>query len=663
MRLFRINISHAVLMVFISFIVSLSVMGYAFFLQFRQAQSAIAVVTDETFPVMAQVTDILRLVSQVENATNQALFSHREQDLEHWTLALTQEINALEGLLNQGNPALIRVANQSYQLLDNHRQRLRLAEQQQQQSAALQVMAQRFSVLIGQQYEAELTNQQNVLLTSIAEEFSAMQVETINILNSHDQEMIQRVLELNRQSRDYIWQDFIEYSELVVLETEQGKHELTANLPWLLETMTSDDGIIGLHLESVQQQASHNQYLLDVRQQLTEQSAAIEQEMEVRRRQTSEQLHTTGAEIDSMLDKMRLFICLIVALVLAVGWWLHREIKQPMQVIIATLKRIARGDLSAQCDYRKANEFGQIAMHLNQALDNQVRLVVSIADSNLQVSTSSKHNAELGGMVNYQAIEQTDRSVSISQAMKEMELSVKEISESAETASSSVHQISMSMDQCVEVASRAYDQGAQLSDELEQACLAMDKVSQASQSIVTILEVINAITEQTNLLALNAAIEAARAGESGRGFAVVADEVRQLARRTNDSTVEIQQVIQRLQQDSQAAAKQVGQCNQSMSVCVSGFEDIQQLMANVSERVDQLSEMNRVISVSTTQQSGACVNVSHDMNAILSAARNVKQTTEQLKQTSDELEQVAVVQQNLIQQFECPTLATLSQKA
>lgn len=280
MKVFQVNISQAMPASFVSFIIAISSIGYLFTQQFRQTQSTIAVVTDNTFPVMAKVMDISEAMAKIENATNQALFSQKEQDIERWSVVIASESELLKGLLVDRDQSIIAVTKQSEQLIKNHKNLLQLSHKMNEMNAAFQVMAQRFSVLSGQQYEDELTNEQNVLLTSLQEEFATMQIETINILSSVDVQEIGKLLELNRQSRKYILEDFAEYSHISELETEQGGHELTANLPWLLNTMATDGGIVGTHLQRVIHQTEHHQQLVQFRQQLAEQRDLIHQEVE-----------------------------------------------------------------------------------------------------------------------------------------------------------------------------------------------------------------------------------------------------------------------------------------------------------------------------------------------------------------------------------------------
>ncbi|WP_354623854.1 methyl-accepting chemotaxis protein [Psychromonas sp. MME2] len=232
-----------------------------------------------------------------------------------------------------------------------------------------------------------------------------------------------------------------------------------------------------------------------------------------------------------------------------------------------------------------------------------------------------------------------------------MDASVKDIANRAEDASESVTNIDINIKECVDVSESAYKLNINLSDELQQAKLVMQKVLQGSHSIYSILDVITKITEQTNLLALNAAIEAARAGESGRGFAVVADEVRKLAHSTKDSTVAVKSVIEELQRDIALAGKQVQLCNDNMSENVQSFNTIQNQITRVNESVSVLAQLNNGMSVSTTQQSNVCNNLTQDMEAILSAAEATLTATSDVKEISNRLISIAKEQAIVIEVF------------
>jgi aconitase B len=159
-----------------------------------------------------------------------------------------------------------------------------------------------------------------------------------------------------------------------------------------------------------------------------------------------------------------------------------------------------------------------------------------------------------------------------------------------------------------------------VAQKLEQAGQVVDHLQQDSQSIGVALEVIRSIADQTNLLALNAAIEAARAGEHGRGFAVVADEVRTLAKRTQDSTSEINRIIDLLQSRARETVENMDHSRQLMGTTVNSTSDVGSMIHKITESVAQISDMNTQIATATEEQNS----VTEDLNRNIITINTVK---------------------------------------
>ena len=187
--------------------------------------------------------------------------------------------------------------------------------------------------------------------------------------------------------------------------------------------------------------------------------------------------------------------------------------------------------------------------------------------------------------------------------------------------------------------------------DVEKASDVIHKLEKDSDQIGTVLEVIKGIAEQTNLLALNAAIEAARAGEQGRGFAVVADEVRSLASRTQESTEEIQQMIERLQKGSREAVSVMETGRTQVLSSVEQASKAGEALENITAAVDQIATMNHQIVDSVSQQGLVTEEINQNINNISQVADESANGTDQLSIASADLANLSNELQVLVNSF------------
>ncbi|PJY97971.1 methyl-accepting chemotaxis protein [Pseudomonas donghuensis] len=311
----------------------------------------------------------------------------------------------------------------------------------------------------------------------------------------------------------------------------------------------------------------------------------------------------------------------LVSLLLVV--LLARGIVRPIRRVTGALMAIGNGggDLTQRLDENRADELGDLARGFNRFLDSQRDLIGEVLNTSERLRASVAQVTQVVDNTAERSGRQQEMTEMVATAVHEMGLTVQDIAQNAGNAAVASETARSEALQAREVVRRSIAHIEGMSDEIGQAASAVSELATEVASIDEVLAVIRSISEQTNLLALNAAIEAARAGEMGRGFAVVADEVRTLARRTQVSTDQVQQMILRLKHGagSAVASMQAGQ-----AATGTGVESSQQTGASlgtITDQVEHISDMNHQVATATEEQSAVTEEINRTVQGISDLAR------------------------------------------
>jgi methyl-accepting chemotaxis protein len=271
-------------------------------------------------------------------------------------------------------------------------------------------------------------------------------------------------------------------------------------------------------------------------------------------------VEASNADTQKALTLGMLVTGITITILLLLGWSTASSIGTALGSLLVSLKDIASGDgdLTKRIEKTSNDELGDVVDWFNQFVD---KLHNSISDVVKAIKPLTSLSSDLGNLTSETleiSANQNRATEEVALVVDEMVSSVQAVSSNASSASEAAKQADKAAKDGREIVDRTVSSINGLAEEVERAGEVIRKLEADTENVGTILDVIKGIAEQTNLLALNAAIEAARAGEQGRGFAVVADEVRTLASRTQDSTQEIQKVIEKLQTAARSAVDVMG---------------------------------------------------------------------------------------------------------
>jgi methyl-accepting chemotaxis protein len=344
---------------------------------------------------------------------------------------------------------------------------------------------------------------------------------------------------------------------------------------------------------------------------------------------------------------------LLLIIFLAFAYFICGKISQPIRSIALSLEEIASqgGDLTKQMGIRRDDELGRLALAFNQFVASLREIISRVRDGAGEVSGYSNEVATNCTQTSEHTNRQQEKTDLVASAVLQMGMTIEEIAANASEAAVASSDAKEAAAEGRGIANSALDTIKQLSSEIERATDVVSQLAENVNDIGSVLEVIRGISEQTNLLALNAAIEAARAGEQGRGFAVVADEVRTLAQRTQESTEEIQNMIEKLQQGARRAVEGMQAGNSASGLGLSAVEEVGVCLDNIVSRVERISDMNFQIASATEEQSTVTEDINNNVHIIAEGGRQSAELSEENASVATKMNSSASDLDQLVAQF------------
>jgi len=358
-------------------------------------------------------------------------------------------------------------------------------------------------------------------------------------------------------------------------------------------------------------------------------------------------------KLTASILKASFIIFFVIAIVATgIGIFFANSLTKPIIHLNNTMRQVEENkDLTLRSDIDSKDETGDMSRAFNAMLHNFEDLIRQVASSSTQLSTAAEEVSAVAGDSAKHVERQHTETDMVATAINEMTATVQEVAQNAQNASGAATSADTEAKTGKLVVTNTSNAIKQLVSDVENAAKVIHNVEQASENIGSVLDVIKNIAEQTNLLALNAAIEAARAGEQGRGFAVVADEVRTLASRTQESTAEIETMIEQLQHGSKQAVEVMDKGSKQAKSGAEMAQEAAESLNAITLAVSTISDMNTQIAAAAEEQSAVSDEINRSIVNISQLSEQTASGAEQTTGASTELARLAADLQGQIAMF------------
>jgi methyl-accepting chemotaxis protein len=356
------------------------------------------------------------------------------------------------------------------------------------------------------------------------------------------------------------------------------------------------------------------------------------------------------AGINFLVELVEIIIVIIIVALVT------RYITKDLRMRVKDLKKVMwhvrnKNDLTMQAQHQGTSELGEISTSLNKTLETFSSAIGEISSSSMTLAAAAEETAQTCDYNSQAMDEQQGEIAMVATAVEELSATVKEVANNTQLAADSARDADGQAHSGLEVVKTSYQSIESLAEEITRVAEQITSLHESSKNITNVVDVIKSVAEQTNLLALNAAIEAARAGEQGRGFAVVADEVRTLAQRTQDSTSEIENFINTLQSDADAAYNVIATSQDKAATAVANSKSVEQSLGEITKSISHIFSVTEQVAAAVEEQSVVTQDVAQSVVSIEEKSMASTTAATQIAVTAKEQAMLSIKLQDIAGKF------------
>ena len=428
--------------------------------------------------------------------------------------------------------------------------------------------------------------------------------------------------------------------------------DIGSELKTLYEEVVGSSGIVSLHNQRLDLRALTANAMQDAIAKMETTSQQLDKVL----RLGNQKADSIKKDVSSTVSSSRvstIFITIIsIVAAIGIGVLTVRKITVPLGKVNELLNIVATGDLTHRLNDNSKDEFGELSRNCNALINNLKGLISGISNGATKLAAAAEQTSSVTRQTTLSIDEQKSQVSQAATATTELNSTAQLVANSADDTLAQISNANKEAETVRTISEENKQTILVLAKDVDSAADVINKVHQDSAGIGGILDVIRGIADQTNLLALNAAIEAARAGEQGRGFAVVADEVRTLASRTQESTQEIQSMIEVLQAGAEQAVSVMQKGKQQTSLCVSQAEKAAEALNSITAAVHKAHDVSSQIEQAAREQNTVSRDISEKLENIVEIAEETASGAAHTSKASQEVAALAEELQGSVLKFQ-----------